>query len=176
MDIFDLNQDDNATKRIKRKMYENDRDLEGFRTPHKRRRGGSSRSSSASPGPSKGKGKAGASKSEGPSDAIIATWRRGDDDLEPSTKMLALVEYLKEWDSTGDKTICYSQCRPYSPNLMIYLSLFSLGTSMLDLIETLFSRHGIRSLRFDGTMDRFERDATLATFKQIGGPKVILIR
>ena len=47
---------------------------------------------------------------------------------------------------------------------------------MLDLLETLFSRHGIRSLRFDGKMDRFERDATLSTFKQIGGPKVILIR
>ena len=47
---------------------------------------------------------------------------------------------------------------------------------MLDLIETLFSCHGIQSLRFDGTMDRFERDGTLATFKQIGGPKVILIR
>ena len=50
------------------------------------------------------------------------------------------------------------------------------GTSMLDLIETLFSRHGIRSLRFDGKMDRSSRDATLASFKQIGGPKVILIR
>lgn len=47
---------------------------------------------------------------------------------------------------------------------------------MLDLIETLFSRHGIRSLRFDGKMDRTSRDATLASFKQIGGPKVILIR
>ena len=49
----------------------------------------------------------------GLSDPVIATWRRGDDDLEPSTKMLALVEYLKEWDSTGDKTICYSQCKLY---------------------------------------------------------------
>lgn len=69
------------------------------------------------------------SKSEsGPSEAVMATWRRGDDDLEPSTKMLALVEYLKEWDSTGDKTICYWQ-----------------WTAVLDLIETLFSRHGIRS-------------------------------
>jgi SNF2 family DNA or RNA helicase len=47
---------------------------------------------------------------------------------------------------------------------------------MLDLIERIFSRHGIRSLRFDGSMDRAARDLTLATFKQCGGPKVILIR
>lgn len=47
---------------------------------------------------------------DGPSDAVIAAWRKGDDDLEPSSKMLALVDYLKEWDSTGEKTICYSQC------------------------------------------------------------------
>jgi SNF2 family DNA or RNA helicase len=47
---------------------------------------------------------------------------------------------------------------------------------MLDLIEILFSRHGIQSLRFDGKMDRQARDATLATFKKHGGPKVILIR
>jgi SNF2 family DNA or RNA helicase len=47
---------------------------------------------------------------------------------------------------------------------------------MLDLIEILFSRHGIQSLRFDGKMDRIARDSTLATFKKSGGPKVILIR
>lgn len=47
---------------------------------------------------------------------------------------------------------------------------------MLDLIEILFSRHGIRSLRFDGKMDRAARDTVLATFKKAGGPKVILIR
>lgn len=47
---------------------------------------------------------------------------------------------------------------------------------MLDLIETLLSRHGIRSLRFDGKMDRRARDSTLAQFKQPGGPKIILIR
>ncbi|KAJ7325554.1 SNF2 family DNA-dependent ATPase [Mycena albidolilacea] len=93
-----------------------------------------------------------------PSDAIISNWGRGDDDLEPSTKMLAMMGLLKEWEVTGDKTICYSQ-----------------WTSMLDLIEILFSRHGIRSLRFDGKMDRAQRDAVLATFKRPGGPKVILI-
>jgi hypothetical protein len=47
---------------------------------------------------------------------------------------------------------------------------------MLNLIEILFSRHGIQSLRFDGKMDRAARDSTLATFKKAGGPKVILIR
>lgn len=47
---------------------------------------------------------------DAPSDAIIAIWRKGDDDLEPSAKMIALVELLKGCQSTGDKTICYSQC------------------------------------------------------------------
>ncbi|KAF8128525.1 P-loop containing nucleoside triphosphate hydrolase protein, partial [Mycena galopus ATCC 62051] len=93
-----------------------------------------------------------------PSDAVISNWGRGDDDLEPSTKMLAMMDLLKEWDASGDKTIVYSQ-----------------WTSMLDLIEILLSRHGMRSLRFDGTMDRPQRDAVLATFKRAGGPKVILI-
>ncbi|KAK0483680.1 SNF2 family DNA-dependent ATPase [Armillaria novae-zelandiae] len=95
---------------------------------------------------------------DGPSEALIATWRKGDDDMEPSTKMLKLLSLLKEWDAGGDKTICYSQ-----------------WTSMLDLLETLFSRYGIRSVRFDGKMDRASRDQTLQTFKVAGGPKVILI-
>ncbi|KAJ7145709.1 SNF2 family N-terminal domain-containing protein [Mycena epipterygia] len=106
----------------------------------------------------KGKGKAGDDEVDMPSAAVISNWGRGDDDLEPSTKMLAMLQLLKEWDVTGDKTICYSQ-----------------WTSMLDLIEILFSRYGIRSLRFDGKMDRAQRDAVLATFKKAGGPKVILI-
>jgi len=72
------------------------------------------RTRESSPMPSgKGKGRAsfGNGKSSDPSDAVLATWRRGDDDMEPSTKMLALIDYLKEWESTGDKTICYSQCK-----------------------------------------------------------------
>jgi hypothetical protein len=44
------------------------------------------------------------------SEGVLATWGKGDDDMEPSTKMLALLEYLKLWDATGEKTICYSQC------------------------------------------------------------------
>ncbi|EAU87720.1 hypothetical protein CC1G_08756 [Coprinopsis cinerea okayama7 len=105
-----------------------------------------------SPSPSNNK------KSSGPSDAVLATWKRGDDDLEASAKMLKLVEYLKEWDDTGDKTICYSQ-----------------WTSMLDLLEKLLSRHGIRTLRFDGQMDRAAREYAISSFKRAGGPKVMLI-
>ncbi len=45
---------------------------------------------------------------DGPSDEVIATWRKGDDDLEASTKMLAMIDLLKK--SGDDKTICYSQC------------------------------------------------------------------
>lgn len=46
---------------------------------------------------------------DGPSDEVIATWRKGDDDLEASTKMLAMIDLLKK--SGDDKTICYSQCK-----------------------------------------------------------------
>jgi len=45
-----------------------------------------------------------------PSGAVLAVWGKGDYDLEPSTKMLALVDLLKEADEHGDKTICFSQC------------------------------------------------------------------
>lgn len=112
----------------------------------------------------RGKGKArrqGRDSSEQPhgmSDHLIATWKRGDNNLEPSTKMLALVEHLQEWESTGDKTIVFSQ-----------------WTSMLDLLETLFSRYGIRSLRYDGKMSREARELVLSQFRKSGGPKVILI-
>ncbi|KAF7297138.1 SNF2 family DNA-dependent ATPase [Mycena indigotica] len=108
-----------------------------------------------------GKGKAKADDDEDvemPSAAVISNWSRGDDFLEASTKMCAMLEMLKEWDSTGDKTICYSQ-----------------WTSMLNLVETVFSRNGIRSLRFDGKMNREQRESVLVQFKQRTGPKVILI-
>jgi hypothetical protein len=59
----------------------------------------------------KEKGKEKYNGNQGPSDALIANWRKGDEDLEPSTKMLALIELLQEWDESGDKTICYSQCK-----------------------------------------------------------------
>jgi SNF2 family DNA or RNA helicase len=46
---------------------------------------------------------------------------------------------------------------------------------MLDLIETVFVRHGIQSLRYDGKMRTEAREATLLAFRKIGGPRVILI-
>ena len=47
---------------------------------------------------------------------------------------------------------------------------------MLDLVETLFMRYGIQTLRFDGSMRRESREAVLAQFRKPGGPHVILIR
>ena len=56
-----------------------------------------------------------------PSEATFATWRRGDDDMEASVKMLRMLKYLKEWDTTGDKTIIYSQCRLFEIKLISLL-------------------------------------------------------
>jgi len=58
----------------------------------------------------KGKAKTKIEEPDNPSGALIALWRRGDHDLEPSAKMLALIDFLQSWDAGGDKTICYSQC------------------------------------------------------------------
>ncbi|KIK57545.1 hypothetical protein GYMLUDRAFT_203637 [Collybiopsis luxurians FD-317 M1] len=124
----------------------------------------SSKNKRKSPLSKKSKGKSnderdeGSSENGGLSKALVATWSKGDDDMEPSVKMLQLVEYIKKWEALGDKTICYSQ-----------------WTSMLDLIEVAFSRYGIRNLRFDGKMDRNSRERTLSQFKKPDGPKVILI-
>jgi hypothetical protein len=49
-----------------------------------------------------------------PSQRTVATWRRGDDDMEPSAKMNALVEQLQIAQAAGDKTIVYSQCEKLS--------------------------------------------------------------
>ena len=46
----------------------------------------------------------------------------------------------------------------------------------MDLVETLFARHGIQNLRYDGKMDKGSREIALATFKKPGGPKVLLLR
>jgi SNF2 family DNA or RNA helicase len=46
---------------------------------------------------------------------------------------------------------------------------------MLDLVETVLIRYGIQSLRYDGKMRTEAREATLNTFRKIGGPRVILI-
>jgi hypothetical protein len=96
------------TSGVKSKLNESDIDiLDGTTSPSKRTR----ESSPMPPGKGKERASFGDGRSSDPSDAVLATWRRGDDDVEPSTKMLALIEYLKEWESTGDKTICYSQCK-----------------------------------------------------------------
>ncbi|EPQ55741.1 P-loop containing nucleoside triphosphate hydrolase protein [Gloeophyllum trabeum ATCC 11539] len=89
---------------------------------------------------------------------LLEIWGRGDHNVEPSTKMLALIDLLKEAEAAGDKTIVYSQ-----------------WTTMLDLTELLFNRYGIRSLRYDGKMDREAREQSLMIFKKNGGPKVMLI-
>ena len=47
---------------------------------------------------------------------------------------------------------------------------------MLDLIETLFSRYGIRSLRYDGKMSRGAREEVLMQFRKSSGLKVVLMR
>ena len=62
---------------------------------------------------------------QAPSEALLSTWRKGDNDMEASAKMLALIDYLKEWEPSGDKTICYSQCKPVtSPHVQAFLNNF----------------------------------------------------
>ena len=46
---------------------------------------------------------------------------------------------------------------------------------MLDLVESLFTRYGIRSVRYDGSMDRAARERALTSFKRADGPRVALI-
>ena len=55
---------------------------------------------------------------------LLATWKRGGSNVESSAKMMRMVEYLKEWESTGDKTIVFSQCK------------LPLLCSLLDCVET----------------------------------------
>ncbi|KII90213.1 hypothetical protein PLICRDRAFT_53299 [Plicaturopsis crispa FD-325 SS-3] len=164
-DILDLTMDDITTipppsTPSRKAKIEDDSDIElsdspPIASPVKRQR---ATPVPATPAKGKEKAQSKAKTGDGPSEAVIKTWRNGADDLEPSTKMVAMIELLKEWDCTGDKSIVFSQ-----------------WTSMLDLVEKLFSRNGIRSLRYDGKMDRASRDQALATFKKAGGPKVILI-
>ncbi|KAG6330201.1 hypothetical protein ID866_8887, partial [Astraeus odoratus] len=93
-----------------------------------------------------------------PSRAVVATWRKDDYDLQPSTKMLALIDLLREAEAHGDKSICFSQ-----------------WTSMLDQVEILLSRHGIQSVRYDGQMASSSRDKALAKFRGHDGPRLILV-
>jgi len=131
----------------------------------------------------KGKQPVASAEVKKPSQQTMATWRRGDDDLEPSAKMLALVEQLQIAESAGDKTIVFSQCMPFLPSPFISFSHqmwqnddgAGTGTSMLDLLETVLVRYGIQNLRYDGKMRSEARDATLVAFRKMGGPRVILI-
>ena len=54
---------------------------------------------------------------------MINVWRKGDDDMEPSAKMLAMIDYLKEWEAAGDKSIVYSQCKLSSFVLQVICNL-----------------------------------------------------
>ncbi len=56
-------------------------------------------------------GRNAANPGEAPSDAMVRVWKEGGVNAEPSTKMLALVKFIQEWESTGDKIICFSQCK-----------------------------------------------------------------
>jgi hypothetical protein len=108
----------------------------------------------------------------------LRTWSRGNDDMVPSTKMVEMVKLLKEWELKGDKTIVYSQCEFCHMTSRWYTDGYTLnlGTSNLDLIEIVFSHHGIQNVRFDGKMDKASRDKVLVQFKKPGRPNVILIR
>lgn len=69
----------------------------------------------------KAKGPAPAEKREpGMSAEMVDHWRRGDDNMESSTKMVALIEYLQKWDASGDKTIVFSQCA-FVPQQITYI-------------------------------------------------------
>ena len=60
------------------------------------------------------------SKVKKPSEKVFKKWRRHEIDVEPSAKMVAMVNYIKEWDAMPtygnpkDKTIIYSQCKHIS--------------------------------------------------------------
>ena len=49
-------------------------------------------------------------QNEAPSDSMIRMWKEGGANVEPSAKMLALIGFVQEWEGTGDKIICFSQC------------------------------------------------------------------
>ena len=133
-----------SNKYMKRKVIEDsDSDLEfvdegTFQSKRRKSAGGASPSVDGS---SKGKGRA---VDTGPSEAVIATWNRGDDDLEPSTKMLALLDYLKEWDVSGDKTICYSQC--VLPIFCFEIFFLSQVFSFQGLPCLILSKHSFRDM------------------------------
>lgn len=52
-----------------------------------------------------------------PDQHVLNTWKQGGSNVESSAKMLQMVAYLKEWESSGDKTIIFSQCASSFPAL-----------------------------------------------------------
>lgn len=95
-----------------------------------------------------------------PSDLPLESLTINDETVEPSTKMLKMLEYIKDWllEYPDDKIILYSQ-----------------WTSMIDLVIQLLSQEDIDVLRFDGKMSRLSRDETLRQFKKAGGPRILII-
>ncbi|EJD48096.1 hypothetical protein AURDEDRAFT_113300 [Auricularia subglabra TFB-10046 SS5] len=107
----------------------------------------------------KGKGKAKANLVNG---IDIAGLDEGKN-FRPSTKMVKMVQLLKECrdnaeDGRVEKTILYSQ-----------------WTSMIDLVEILLRREGLKSIRYDGQMTRGARDKAITTFKSRNGPDILII-
>ena len=86
-----------------------------------------------------------------PSEATFAAWSRGDDDMEASVKMSRMLEYLKEWDTVGDKTIIYSQCRLFEI-LISFTVNHSLMKGLQCLISSRDSFHVMASGAFDLTV------------------------
>ncbi|KAI0768279.1 SNF2 family N-terminal domain-containing protein [Trametes elegans] len=82
-------------------------------------------------------------------------------DLPPhSSKTRKIVEILREVDARGEgeKTIIFSQF-----------------TSMLDLIEPFLRHERIKFVRYDGSMNKVERDGALEQIKNSATTRVILI-
>jgi hypothetical protein len=55
---------------------------------------------------------------QGPKDkdfynASINSYSKSGTDMVPSAKMVHMIELLKQWDASGDKTIVYSQCESH---------------------------------------------------------------
>ncbi|KAJ8462365.1 hypothetical protein ONZ45_g17962 [Pleurotus djamor] len=86
-------------------------ELTGSQRRKSGRPSGPSRRSSAGSSKPKAKAQVKRNPDDGPSDEVIAAWRKGDDDLEASAKMVAMIDILKK--SGDDKTIVYSQCKDF---------------------------------------------------------------
>ncbi|KLO18694.1 hypothetical protein SCHPADRAFT_106669 [Schizopora paradoxa] len=84
-----------------------------------------------------------------------------DEELVPSTKMKHMLDTVVNTlkSHPNDKTIVYSQ-----------------WTSMLDLVDQLFRANGVKTLPYNGRMNRIERADAISKFKDDNGPPVLLVR